>query len=265
MPEFSWSSKIKQTNNLTISESEEVLEDMKVFTDAFVKKNHSYYVSKNMWPIRAAKKDGGDKDPKFCVFHHTSNRQRNYKPALYRFFQAKKASSNFLVAEDGSPLYLVDVKDASYHATLNTFLPLAVRRALGLEIKWLNEPGIEVSGNGNSKFFTYDQLLSSVCIGRTLRGKFPSMKETKSHKFFSPIQRSGDPGPTFMLPLVEHAIFNDVNLEDKEYWLERYKKSPFDFMFDNKCGKYWIDALNLEERDEWYEKRLKIQVRDSFL
>lgn len=265
MPDFTWSSKVKSTNNLEASYCEEALGDLFSYTDSFIKKNHSFYVTKGMWPLKAKRENAGDKDPKFFVIHHTSNKQRNYKPALYRFLQSSKASSNFLIGENGEPLYLVDVKDASYHATLNTFLPLPIRRSLGIESKWLNEPGIEVAGNGNSKFFTYEQFLSTICVGRLLKGKFSSLKEVKSHKFFSPIQRSGDPGPTFMLPLVEHAIFADVDLENKEYWLQRYRKNPFDFMFDNKCGKYWIDALNLKERDEWYEKRLKIQVRDSFL
>ena len=265
MSDFLWPQKIKCTNDLTKEDAESVLDGLTLFTDSFIKKNHKFYVDKGMWPLKAAKKNAGDKDPKFFVIHHTSNKDRNYKPAMARFFQAKMASSNFLVTENGSPLYIVDIKDASYHATLNTFLPLAARRQLGIESKWLNEVGIEVAGNGNTKFFTHDQLLSSICIGRTLRAKFENLKEVKSHKFFSPIHRSGDPGPTFMLALVEHAIFHDIDLENKEYWLSIYKKNPFDFMFDTKLGQHWIDALNLKERDEWYDKRAKIKIKDSFV
>lgn len=265
MSDFLWPQKIKATNELSKEEAESMLDGLFFYTDSFIKKNHSFYSNKGMWPMKAVKKNGGDKEPEFFVIHHTSNKDRNYKPALARFLQSKMASSHFLVGNKGEPLLLADVEDSTYHATLNTFLPLAVRRSLGIESKWLNEVGIEVAGNGNSKFFTYEQLMSCICIGRTLRAKFTSLKEIKSHRFFSPIQRSGDPGPTFMLPLVEHAVFHDIDLENKEYWLQQYRKSPFDFMFDTKLGQHWIDALALKERDEWYDKRAKIKISDSFV
>lgn len=262
MPENFWPSAALYTNDMPKDYSEEWFFVLKNQTDERIKKEFPFYVNKKMWPLKAAKKGGADKTPKFAVWHHTSNRERNHKPAMHRFFQASMASSNFLVTSDGFPLYIVDLEDMSYHATVNTFIPLAMRRTLGLEGKWLNEPGIEVAGNGNSKLFTYEQLLSCCILGRHLKCLFPSMTEAKSHRFFSPTQRSGDPGPLFFLPLVEHSIFNDVSLVDSTYWLQDYKKDPVKFA--NRSSEV-IKKYGLDSRDEWSTQRKRLKVNNSFL
>lgn len=247
-------SKALYTSNISQDEATEWFEYLQAHTENFIKENHGWYVSKGYWPIKARVEGGADPDPKFFVIHHTSNMKGLYKPALNRFFQAKMASSNLLIAKDGTPLYLVDLRDQSYHATVRTWLPIDVRRALGLEGKWINEPGFEIAGNGMNKLFTHEQIVSSICCGRYTKSFYPTITEVKSHRFFSRRARAGDPGYLFFLPLVEHAIFNDIDLSSKEYWVKQYQDDPVKFA--NNAG-YWIKNLGLEDRDEWskYRKR----------
>lgn len=252
-----WLSKAVHTTNITRDEAAEWLDYLSAYTNEFIVKNFNWYVKKGYWPLKAQKKDAGEKDPKFCVVHHTSNAVGNYKPALNRFFSAKKASSNFLIGKEADELfYLISIHNQSYHAVKRSWIPISVRRALNIENGWLNEVGTEVAGNGGkTPPFSYEQFLNVICLHRYLAAFFPSIKELKSHRFFSKISRAGDPGPLFLLPLVEHAVFNDVCLTDSGYWLSQYKKDKIEFL---KRSNEVIESMNLKDKDEWFKTREKI-------
>lgn len=248
-------SKALRTTKITRDEAQEWLRYLAVHTEGFIRKNFKWYIKKGYWPIRAAKENAGQIDPKFVVIHHTSNKKGNYKPALHRFFSAKKASSHFLIGRKSEELlYLVPVHDMAYHATRRSWLPIDVRRALKIERGWLNEIGTEIAGNGGSLLFSYEQLLNVICLHRYLAAYFPTISELKSHRFFSRISRAGDPGPLFLLPLVEHAVFTDVDLEYQGYWLEVYKKDPVKFA-NEAAG--WMQNYRIDHKDEWIKKRKK--------
>lgn len=245
--------KALKTTEISRDEAQEWLEYISVYTDRFIRENFKWHVSKGYWPIKAKKENGGQVDPKFAVIHHTSNRKGDYKPALNRFFSAKKASSHFLLGRGADELLcLVKVHDMSYHATRRSWLPIGVRRALKIERGWLNEVGTEVAGNGNTLLFSYEQLINLICLHRYLVAYFPSLEELKSHRFFSRVSRSGDPGPLLFLPLIEHAVFTDVDLKDPGYWLESYKRNPIEFA-NGAAG--WMENYRVEDRDEWADKR----------
>lgn len=251
------------TNEITRDEADEWFLYLHLFTEDFVKKNHTWYVKKGYWPVKAKKKGAAEKEPKFMVMHHTSNRKGEYKPAFARFVQASKASSNLLISKYGDPIYMVDLKDMSYHATYRTWLPIDVRRKLGIDGKWINEPGFEVAGNGMHKVFSYDQIISTICTGRYTKSYYPSIEEVKSHRFFSRRSRAGDPGVFFQLPLIEHAIFNNIELNDPEYWVSHYRRDPVKFV--NEESLSWVKNLGLEDRDEWLKYRGKRKAAPSDL
>jgi len=246
--------KAQYTSNITKEEAENWFSFVKRTTETHLKDKFPW-AYKRYWPLRAAKKNAGNKSPVFIVNHHTSNMKRDYRPAMNRFFSAKMASSNFLVGENENEiLYIVDVNDMSYHATYKSWLPLAVRRMLGVSGKWIDCPGIETAGNGVKKFFTHGQFLNVICLQRYLFALYPSLKCLKSHRFFNRVSRAVDPGQFYYLPLVEHAVLNNIDLYDVNYWLEDFKKDPIEF--HNKKYKEWIRRLNINpNKDEWWDKR----------
>ena len=137
-----------------------------------------------------------------------------------------------------------------------------MRRLFNIERGWVNEYGIETVGNGTKYLFEYEQFLSIIALQRYLKALYPSIESIKSHKEFSPTSRSNDPGVLYFLPLVEHAIFEDVDLEDKNYWLHSYKKDPIKFAND---VHWWLKEYGLEDRDEWKRKRSKIVTKKNIL
>jgi hypothetical protein len=172
------------------------------------------------------------------------------------------ASSNFLIGRGKDELlYLVDIRDKSFHAVKRAYFPPAAARAFKLENGFVNEIGTEVAGNGGTLLFSYDQLVNLIIVHRFLKSYYPTMKEIKSHRWLSPISRAGDPGPLMFLPLIEHAVFNDIDLESSDYWLEAYRKDPVKFANQSED---WISSLGLTEKDEWHSKR-KIVINDSYL
>lgn len=253
-------SKAIKTNKITKEEAEQWFKDLYNHTDSFLKQNFKWAVKNGMWPLKAQRKDKGQKDPVFTVCHHTSNRKGDYKPALNRFFASSMASSHFLIGrKQDELLYLVPVENLSFHAVKRVFLPMSISRFLKTENGFLNEVGTEVAGNGNELLFSYEQFLNTICVHRYLLAKFPTLKEIKSHRFFSPQGRAGDPGPLFFLPLIEHAVFNDVDLEDPDYWLENYKKDPVSFANN---AIYWMSKYGVLEKDEWINKRKKVTQKN---
>lgn len=243
------------TTEITRDEAQEWFKYLEAHTDQFIRKNFKWQVKHGFWPIKARKKEAGQKNPKFAVVHHTSNKKGNYKPALNRFFSAKKASAHFLLGRESDQLlYLISVHDMAYHATRRSWLPIAIRRALKIQRGWIDEVGIEVAGNGGSLLFSYDQLLNLICLLRYLAAYFPSLDELKSHRFFSRISRAGDPGPLLFLPLIEHAVFTDVDLGSPEYWIEHYRRDPVKFANE---AKEWMVNYKIDQKDEWIEKRKK--------
>lgn len=248
------------TNKITKEEAVLFFDDLYKETETYIKIKFPYYITRNSWPLKASVAGGAQKDPKFIVNHHTSNTKRQHTPALHRFMQSKMASANFLIADDGAILYLVRLSDMSYHATKRAnVIPFSLQKLLGLtDGKWLNEPGIEMTGNGNSKLFTPEAFEATIVLQRIIVAYFEgSVKELKSHKFFSPVDRSGDPGPFYFLPLVEHAVFNDVDIWDEDYWLDSYATDQVKFA--NGAGG-WMDILKVSDRDEWKDKRKKLRA-----
>lgn len=250
-------SKAVKTNQITRDEAQEWLLYLKLYTDLFLKKNYPWYAKNGYFPIKAQKKNAADVDPKFVVNHHTGGTKTS--PVIARFSTAKMASSNFVIERNGNIIYLVDIHNLSYHATVNTWLPIDVRRLLGLEGKWINEPGIETVGNGMKYLFQPEQFKALICLQRFLAAYFPSITELKSHRFFSPKSRSGDPGFLYFLPLIEHSVFNDIDLESPNCWLYHYEKDPIEFA--NKA-KEWITNYGLE--DEWKNKR-QIEITENHI
>lgn len=230
-------------------------------TEEFIKKNHPFYFNEKYYPLKAQKINAGQKNPKFCICHHTSNKKRDYRPALHRFFQSKKASSHLLFTDTKEVLYLINVDNLAYHAFNKASLSTDVARLLKVENGWVNEVGSEIPGNGNFKLFNYEQFLSVICVHRYLFSYFPTMETIKSHKYFSPISRKDDPGVLFFLPLVEHAVKTDVNLMSKDYWLEEYKRDPVKFA-NNSFDI--IKDYGLTEKDEWSSKRKNIKINQNY-
>lgn len=256
--------KAVHTTKISRDEATEYFQYLALFTDDRIKKEFGWYVKKGYWPLQAQRKDKAQKKPKFAVAHHTSNRHRNFKPALNRFFSARKASSNLLIGDhDDDVFLLVGPDDMSFHAINRQSFDIDLARTLNIERGWVNEFGTEVAGNGGARLFSYSQFLNFIALHRYLVSYYPTIKEIKSHRFFSPKSRSGDPGVLFLLPLVEHAVFNDVDLKSKNYWLEDYKKNPVKFV--NNSSFDLIKSLNLEDRDEWISLRKGFKVLDSFL
>lgn len=248
------------TNIISKEEAVQFFNDLQLKTDDHVKKTFPYYWNKKLYPIKAKKLNGASTNPKFIVNHHTSGTKTS--PAFYRFCNAKMASANFIVERDGNILYLVPLKDMSYHA-VNREFSLQMQRLIGADRGFLDEPGIETIGNGNKWLFTYEQFVSLICLQRYIKAFFPSVEQLKSHRFFSHITRSGDPGPFYMLPLVEHAVFNNVDLTLKDFWLFEYKK---DAIFCVNRFNEWMKQLNIpKEKDEWGGKRNKIVNAENIL
>lgn len=240
------------TTRITRDEAEEWFRYLKLYTEIYLSK-HFPWSFKRYYPIRARLEGGAQREPKFIVNHHTSNIHGKFGPALNRFFGAKKASSNFLIGRGRDELlYLVDIHDMAYHAFKKTFIPINIMKMLDIERSWVNEPGIEVAGNGSVLLFSYEQLLNVICLQRFLVAYYPSIMAVKSHRFFSKVSRAGDPGPFYLLPLVEHAVFNNVNVYSDSYWLEKYRKDPVSFMNNSREV---IDSYGLKSKDEWYNLR----------
>lgn len=249
----------KKHNSFSKLDSIEFFNQLYFATALFLEANHKFAFKKN-WPIKAKRSKQAEKEPVFSVVHHTSNKKGDYRPALNRFFYSEMASSNFLIGRQKDELlYLVDVQDKSFHAVKRTYFPPAMARAFKLENGFVNEVGTEMAGNGGSLLFSYDQFVNLIVVHRFLKGFYPSLKEIKSHRWLSPVSRAGDPGPLMFLPLVEHAIFNNVDLSSTDYWLENYKKDPVKFAND---AKFWMKEFGVSERDEWPKKKL---ITDSYL
>jgi hypothetical protein len=227
-------------------------------TDAYIKKEFRSYVLRGNWPLKARIPNGAQKDPVFCVLHHTSNRERKHKPALHRFLSSEKASSNFVITDDGTIIYLVRLVDASYHATKG-WMPIALARALKVnDGRWLNECGVELCGNGMLKLFKPEALEATIVLHRLICAYFDgTIKEIKSHRFFAAQSRSGDPGVYSFLPLLEHATFNDVDLSDNDYWLAHYKADQVKFANESAT---WIEKYGVADRDEWKDRRKRMKA-----
>lgn len=248
-------SEVIHTNKISDIKAEDWLEYLLNQTDKEIRKRFAWNVRKGHWPMRAVRKWRGERNPKFVVNHHTGGSKTN--PVIYRFLQSKKASSQAVIERNGNILTLAHHKHACYHAVPRTNSPLrklAMRRLLNIELGWLNEYGIETIGNGNKWLFTPEQFISIITLQRLLISVFPTIKCLKSHREFSPTSRAGDPGPLYFLPLVEHAVFNDVDLEDPNYWIQKYKEDPIEFA--NKAV-YWFEEYGVTDRDEWKRKRHK--------
>ena len=120
-----------------------------------------------------------------------------------------------------------------------------------------------MTGNGNSKLFTPEALEASIVLQRLIVAYFDySIKELKSHRYFSPIDRNGDPGPFYFLPLVEHAVFNDEDLMAEDYWLDAYSIDQVGFA---NAADEWIDKFGVSDRDEWADKRKKLRANSQML
>lgn len=251
----------EKTNSFSKVEAVEFFNGLHLHTHDFLEKEFKYAM-KNNWPIKAQRVNQAEKEPVFCVVHHTSNKSGNYKPAMHRFFAADMASSNFLIGRQKSELlYLVDVKNKSFHAVRRAYFPPATARAFKLEGGFVNEIGTEVAGNGGTLLFSYEQFINLIVCHRFLRAYYPSIKELKSHRWLSPVSRAGDPGPLMFLPLVEHAVMNDIDLNSQDYWLSSYKRDPVAFA---NLAKHWMVDLGVADRDEWSSKR-KIIINNSYL
>ena len=256
-------SKAVKTNSLSKTEAEEWLVYLLHQTNKEVRKRYSWHVAKGYWPMKAVQKGKAEKNPKFIVNHHTGGSKTN--PVIYRFLQSKKASSQAVIERNGNILALASHEDACYHAVPrgnSPLAPLPIRRLLNIERGWLNEYGIETIGNGNKWLFTAAQFKSLIVLQRLLVAFYPSIESIKSHREFSPTSRSGDPGPLYFLPLVEHAIFNDVDLDDDSYWLREYEKNPIEFA--NQI-KDWFNFYEVSNRDEWKRHRRREITRRNIL
>lgn len=252
------------TTNISKEEADKFFDDLYAYSLKFVKDKFPYYVKDGDFVLRAKRINQADKDPRFCVLHHTSNRNQDYRPALHRFMTAKMASSNFLLGRKAEEvLYLVKITDKSFHAVNRVFIPLDVRRRFRIGTGFLNEPGFEIANNGNKYLFSYDQFVNFIVLCRYLRVCFPNMNLIKSHRRFSPISRSGDPGTFSIIPLLQHAAMNDVPLNCQHYWLENYKKDSISVL--RNADKIMIE-LNIDpNEDEWRQKRNSINITDKFL
>lgn len=260
--------KAVKTNQITRDEAYEWFDYLKAYTNQFVKFKYNWYVKKGFWPIKAQRKNKADRKPKFIVNHHTGGTKTG--PAFARFSISKMASANFLIERNGNIIYFVDIHNMSFHATLRTWLPISLRRRLNIRRGWLNEPGIETVGNGTKYLFRPEQFRSIIALQRYLVAYYPSIEEIKSHRFFSPKFRAGDPGYLYFLPLVEHAIFHDVDLDNPNYWLKAYEKDPIEFA--NNVSS-WMSSLFVLNKDEWKkfrtkritEKNILIEERNFFV
>ena len=250
--------KALKTNKISKDEAVEFLDDLTKWTENHIKTKYSYYYNKKMYPIKAQVAGKGQKSPIFIVNHHTGAKHRGHGGAMSRFFTSAMASANFIITNEGEMIYLVSVDNMAYHATKRTFIPLSVRRFLKIDDgRWLNECGLEIVNNGMVKLFRLEQFETSIALQRILNAYFGySLKELKSHKFFSPTERSGDPGFCYYLPLVEHAVLNDYDIQVPVCWLYEYKEDPVKFA--NNGSINWIKNLNLISRDEWWDKRNKM-------
>ena len=150
----------------------------------------------------------------------------------------------------------------AFHVINRKWMSTDLARTLKIKRGWINEFGTEVAGNGRVKLFSYEQFLATISLHRYLCSFYSTIEELKSHRFFSPRSRTGDPGVLFMLPLVEHAVFNDICLTDSGYWLEQYRKDPIK-TYNNSADL--IKQLGLEDRDEWSSLRRKLKATESFL
>lgn len=249
--------KALKTNKLTKEEAVAFFDDLYKETDLYVRNNWKFYVNKGMWPIKAREKNKAQRDPVFVVNHCTGAKNGKHEPAMHRFFQAEQASAHILITISGNLIYLVPLTDLAYHATRRSgVIPGALATQLKVnDGKFLNEPSVEVVGSGNEKLFTSEALKSSIVVQRIMKAYFnESIKMIKSHRFFSPNDRKNDPGFTYLLPLIEHAIFNDIDLSSDDYWFSQYEKDPIKFMNQS------IDILNkfnLQSKDEWQIERNK--------
>lgn len=257
-----WQKALK-TNKITKQEAELFFEELKKETDQHIRKNYQWYVKKGYWPIKACVKNGAQKDPVFVVNHHTSSKNRTHGGAMARFFTSSMASANFLITDDGTILYLVDLKDMSYHAIKRSFIPLAIARALKIdENRWVNECGVEICGNGMNKLFTPQAFEATIVLQRMVCAYFQySIKELKSHRFFS-YERKGDPGVFYFLPLVFHAVFNDVDIWSEDYWLDNYASDQVRFA---NGVSVWMEQLGVAHLDEWSKERKKIKANGQML
>jgi hypothetical protein len=253
------------TNKITKNEATLYFSDLYKLTDAYMHANHKFYVNGGMWPLRARLAGKAQKDPKFIVNHCTGSVNRTHGGALARFFQSEMASAHFIITDKGEILYLVPLVDMAYHATKRAgIIPFSIAKLLGItDGKWLNEPGIEIVGSGNAKLFTPEALEASVVLQRLIVAYFGgSVTELKSHRYFSPVDRSGDPGALYFLPLVEHAVFNDVDVRDSSYWLENYRSNQVEFA---KGVDFWFGKYKVTEKDEWAAKRKKMQITGQMM
>lgn len=247
-----------KTTEITKEEAKTFFDDLYKETDLYVRNNWKYYVNNGMWPIKARVRNGAQKDPVFIVNHCTGSKDGKHEPALHRFFQSKMASAHILITITGNLIYLVPLTDLAYHATKRSGVILGALAAM-LKIndsKFLNEPGIEVVGS-QFKLFTPEQFESAIVVQRIMVAYFGgSIKQIKSHRFFSPQDRSDDPSFLYFLPLVEHAVFNDVDISKDDYWISKYKLDQISFAnnsFDT------IDRYGLLSKDEWQSKRLRMK------
>lgn len=253
--------KAVRTNKISKEEAIQFFDDLYKETDLYVRNNWKYYINQGMWPIKAREKNKAQRDPVFIVNHCTGAKNGKHEPALHRFFQAKMASAHIIITIDGNLIYLVPLTDMAYHASRRIG---AVPSGLAAQLKindsrWINEPGIEVVGSGNFGFFTPAQFEASIVVQRIMKAYFSnSVRFLKSHRFFSPEDRSGDPGALYFLQLVEHAVFNDIDISSENYWLKEFEKDnkKFALNYFDQLKKYNLSS-NL---DEWASFRMKMKL-----
>lgn len=244
--------KALKTNKITKAEADLFFSDLYKETDSYIRENWKFYVNKGMWPLRARLKDKAQKDPVFILNHCTGAKTGKFEPALHRFFQAEKASANIIITSSGDLLYLVPLSDMAYHATRNSSALLGAAKSVALKVndgKWLNEPGVEVVGAGSELYFEPIQFEAAIVLQRIMVAYFNnSVKMIKSHRFFSPESRAHDPGAWYFIQLVEHGIFNDVDIS-KNYWIQDFAKdkNAFAKSYRDQLKKYNLDP----ELDEW--------------
>lgn len=251
--------KALKTNKITKAEADLFFSDLYKETDSYIRENWKFYVNKGMWPLRARLKDKAQKDPVFILNHCTGAKTGKFEPALHRFFQAEKASANFLITTSGAVLYLVPLSDMAYHATRNSSALHGAAITSALKIgdgKWLNEPGLETVGSQH-KLFTPIQFEAAIVVQRIMVAYFnSSVKMLKSHRFFSPQERAEDPSFLYFLPLVEYSVFNDVDITKADFWLQKYKADMIGFA---NSSYERIQEYGLLEKDEWKNKRLQMK------
>ena len=252
-----------RTTKIDKKEAEEFFKFLTEETERHIKKHYRWYWRKGYWPIKAVRRNKQEKNPKFIVNHHTGgNRTR---PVMARFLQSKKASSNVIVERNGNIIELAGINDMSFHAILKEKLfirSVKIRRLLNLEKYWINEYGCETIGNGSKWLFTPKQFKSLIVLQRNIVALKPTITRLRSHRYFNSILRANDPGMFYFLPLVEHAVFNDISLDDPKYWVDQYEKSPLYFA---KHSEYQMMKYQVDDRDEWWEKRIKTKVTNKNL